>query len=194
MKLSLLLRSYVPDIAFDQYRRPDQISQMPPLDWSKLRVDALIGQERCALRVPVEGDVSLLLRYKGKEAGVTSAAEIEDGHEWRILQVQGGKQKGFRVTQAMEWQRQFGDRWKKYALHPDAEVEHLTMPHEHQVTNISHADSYEGAQRSYAVVRHALGMRYSETLHCYIVDVRQGVQRTLADHMCQVACPEDIHS
>ena len=177
MKNPSFLREHFPSLDFRSYAKPIH----PPLDTSQLSLRALIGEERKSLCMPVEGDASLLLSYKGEKGAVLSIAERANGEEWNIPQVQGAhSDKSYRVHRGVHWQRCFADHIRACVEQPHSPVKHLTMPHWSEITNLTDARNFENARKSYEFVRHALEMTYSDTLHCYIVDVRKNAARAIA--------------
>lgn len=96
MQLNDLVKSFSPSFEFDKYIRTaskrGQPSSVPPLSTRDLRLQALVGTERDVIKTATDGDVSLLLSYKGHEASVSSIQET-DPEFWRIVQVQGAVSK-----------------------------------------------------------------------------------------------------
>lgn len=181
MKLSELIRQ--PELLetdFSQYSRHAP-SHMPPLELAQLHIRGVLNG---AVDMPTEGGNTLLVEYKGKGGGVVSAAEQEDGRTWNVLQVQGSKsRKSYRVTSCLEWQRCLGDKYRELSECEAAEVERITMPDIFRITNITDAGNFEGAQRSYAIVRQALQLRHSEQEQQWVRDiVRSKAHEILSPH------------
>jgi len=172
MKLPELLKSAeLPTVDFAQFLRKNLRRNMPPLDVSRLRIEALIHQQRNALKTPTTGDASLVIKYKNQEGAVLSLAELEDGEVWDILQVQGAKsRKSYRLASSLLWPNALASRTKEYAMEPSAEVRHLVMGATWGMKNIDGATS-EHIFETYAAVRHILGMQYSEELGKFIKDI-----------------------
>jgi hypothetical protein len=167
----LLTTIELPPPNFSRFERKD--TSMPPLNLQRLELTPLIGQQRSTLHTPTIGTASLVLRYKGKEGAVTSITELEDGQIWDLPQVQGARSSvAFRVATTLRWEELIANRISQFAEHPNAEVRHLTMPPFHMLDNIEHAAS-EKVERTYATVRTALKMRFSEELGIFIVDIER---------------------
>ena len=172
MKLPILLEKNPPKPEFMKFRRTLHLTTMPPLDATQLQMRALVNGQQKKIRTPTEGDATLLLTYKDYEGAVTSIAEKEDGEEWCICQVQGAKsRKSMRLACGLDWRACFAEQIKKYALHHDAEVRRITMPHAHDITNLLESGNYEGALQAYGIVRSILGMQYSDRERKYVVDL-----------------------
>lgn len=190
MKLrELLVQPDLLETEFRQYQRPRQPYGMPPLDLTRLEIKGVLDGQ---ISVPTEGGHTLVVRYKGKNGGVVSASESECGNEWSILQVQGAKSgKSFRVASCLEWQRCLADRYNTMSLDERAEVERITMPDLFGITNLTSAENYEGAQRSYGIVRQALRMRHSDEERQWVRDVTRGKAAHILSPASLDACYEN---
>lgn len=192
MRLPELFTGIPPSQDFQPYIKTDV---RPPLQLEKLSLTAHAA-DRSLLRTPVEGDVSLMLRYKEKEGAVVSVREDSEREAWQILQVQGAKSPvSYRVATGVHWQELMAHRIKNYSQHPEADVRHIVMPPPQHVTNIVDAKNLENAFASYAKVRAALGMRFSEIDGLYIADVRQHLQDAIITSVSLHATPSpfDTH-
>jgi hypothetical protein len=181
MKLQELFSTHAPSVDLAQYRRTPR--GMPPLRPSALNLLALTGHAAgCREKSLVEGEAALLLQYKGQDASVTSLDECDGGEVWNILQLQGStSRKAFRVNSAFAVAQCFAEQLRRYALHPDAEVRRLTMPHGHGITNIDGARNMESAVRKYEVYASLLGLRYSQEEHKYVLDIRNAMRQLLEE-------------
>lgn len=161
----------LPQPDFRQYFLPCN----PPLQELRLSLDAHYGPHgRASIRMPVDGDGTLLLRYKGQEGAALSIAELENGEEWSIRQVQGAKSGvSYRVSSGIVWHQALADRLRVFALHPDATVQRLTMPPWHHITNITESASFEAARKRYAMVAQRLGLRHSEQEGKSVLDLQR---------------------
>lgn len=158
-----------PDLSI--FLRP--ASGQPPLDVSKLEIEALVADERRKLKTPVEGTGSIVIAYKGHEGGVASINEKDDGDVWDVCQVQGGNgKKAYRIATSLQWQRALGTQIGRYVQHPEARVRHVTMPPLARIKNIDGARS-ESIEATYGIVRNSLGMVFSEELGIFVVDIRR---------------------
>lgn len=175
MKLHELLTAHPPSVDLAEYRRTPR--GMPPLAASELSMGVLLRGAHM-----IEGGAALQLGYKGRAAASTSFNELEDGERWNVLQLQGAKsRKAYRVATCFAVAQCFADQLRAYMLHPESEVRQVTMPHGHGITNLDGARDFEGAVRKYEVYASLLGMRYSEELRMYVVDVRDEIRRLLAE-------------
>lgn len=182
MKLQELLTAVKPSLDLAGYRKMDRAQGMPPLDPSKISMHAVHGVQRFALSTPVEGDASLVLRYKGVEGAVSSIAELENGEIWNVLQFQGAKtSRSFRLTGGLDWRAAFASQIKTYASHPESDVREIAMPHHHDVTNLTGAASYENAVAGYGIARSLLNLRWSEERKLYVAEVCKDTKRSIIE-------------
>ncbi len=175
MKLQELFSTHAPSVDLASYRRTPR--GMPPLTASELSMGVLLGGARM-----IEGNTALQLSYKGCVAASTSLNEHQDGERWNVLQLQGSQsRKAYRVATCFAVAQCFADQLRAYMLHPDSEVRQVTMPHGHRITNLDGARDFEAAVRKYEVYASLLGMRYSEELHMYVMDVRKDMRQLLEE-------------
>ena len=166
--VELFATQEIPTVDFAIYERQ---TRMPPLERTKLGIATLVRDQRCRVRVPIEGQGALALTYKNDECAVTSMDENPDGTVWTIRQVQGGKNRySYRVTAAMKWQQVLGDAIHCFSLRPNAEVRYITMPPTGRITNITDARS-DNIEGTYEAMRRTLGMSYSHREELYIAEV-----------------------
>ncbi|MFA5829531.1 MAG: hypothetical protein WC843_03485 [Candidatus Gracilibacteria bacterium] len=171
MRLAELLTNVHPDQPdFTPYLRP---GTHPPLKTEALKLEALVGEQRKALRTVVDGIGTIVIRYKGSEGAVTSLDEDHNGETWTIKQVQGASsRRSYRTATGLHWPKLLSERIATYANHPEAQARHITMPPLHGITNIDGARS-QHIDSTYAAARTTLGMRYSEEHGLYIVDIKK---------------------
>lgn len=87
---------------------PYKLKILDPLDLNKLRVDLLAGKDRKMLPIHTNGHYSLLVSYKEKAGAVMSFADVNN--DITILQIQGAKAKGYRVSRGLDWIKLFADQ------------------------------------------------------------------------------------
>ncbi|MBT4937331.1 hypothetical protein HON22_05430 [Candidatus Peregrinibacteria bacterium] len=149
--------------------RPPKI---PPLNTSQLSLEPLIKEERNSLKAHFAGVISLLLRYKNKEGAIMSIDELNNGEEWKVVQVQGCKSKSsYRVASSLYWQNFLSDYLKQYAVNDYAEVRRITMPSICNIAGIEDAVS-QCIERNYAFVVKSFGMRFSKEAGLFVVDTK----------------------
>lgn len=140
------------------------------IDPKEISVERLIGDQRKKLTTAVEGNVSTVLRYKGRECAVMSLCEPTKA-DWRILQVQGAKSReSFRITGSFGWQRYLADHISSYAHDSRANVRRISMPRLEDVTHSDRAATPVIASH-YKHVREALQMVFSEGENLWIRDI-----------------------
>lgn len=173
MKLSSLVSSSnIQEPNKAQYCNQDRPMGMPMLNVSQLVLQSLVLDQRDSLKTPVAGVASLLLEYKNKEGAIMSVNEVNNGEDWRVIQVQGCKSKSsYRVASSFYWQRFLADTLKKYAVHEDAEVRYITMPALSNIDGIERGVS-ERINQYYNVVKETFSMRFSEEEGIYIAEVQ----------------------
>lgn len=184
MNMQELLTAVPPSLDLGAYRKLDRAQGMPPLDPSRISMQAIHGVQRYALSTPVEGDASLVLRYKGVEGAVSSIAELENGEIWNVMQLQGAKtRRSFRLTGGLDWRAAFASQIKMYAAHPESDVRELAMPHHHAVTNLSGAASYENAAAGYGIARSLLNLRWSDERQLFIAEVTKNTKQRIFENI-----------
>jgi len=178
MKLPQLFREAgVPQVDFSRFLNPYRPEHLPPLDTRKLVLEALTGQARLRIQTPHNGTGTLLVRYKGREGGLLSIDEQEEGETWDVTQVQGAKNKsGYRLATGLNWHQLLAKRTREYAGHPESEVRRITMAPTFSMENICDARS-ENVGKGYDTVKHVLEMRWSDELKLFVTDVRNKFSR-----------------
>lgn len=173
MRLQALIGSNITQPDFSTFIRKELPRDMPPLELKKLILEGVVGNARKNLKTPIEGDASLVLKYKGKEAAVSSLAEQEDGEQWAVLQLQGAKTNvAYRVASCLNWTPLFAREIRNHALHPASKVRRLVMPPSSNIQNIEDAVSRRVHSR-YEALADILGMQYSEEENLYAADIRR---------------------
>lgn len=163
--------------AFKPYLRPsDTNSKYPPLTTDALSVDLFVGEKRNVLKSPTAGDASLLLGYRGREAYVSSVKEQNDDLE--VVQLQGAKQEGYRVTQGMYVAIFIADQVRLLATQPDSMFRRITMLHPLTLSeNLSSVPSPTAILRIPSVVEryqsmiNRLKMEYSSEEAKYVLEL-----------------------
>ena len=172
MRLTELVRNTpLPQPDFSNFLRSDRRKSLPPLDVEALDIVALIQEQREAIKIPTNGEVSFLLRYRGYEGGVLSLGEDESGEVWNVLQVQGARsRRSYRVDSGMRWPSALASSVDEYANIDNADVRHITMRPLCEIDNICEAVSTT-IGKSYLAVISSLGMRFSDDMRLYVKDV-----------------------
>lgn len=162
--------------AFSNYVRPLHKEGHRDIDPANLDMQFVLGDGRSTLNLLSTGDASLLLLYRDRKGLVSSVAERGDDLE--ILQFQGAKQEGYRVTQGLYVTRLVADQIRAIAHDPEANFGRITMPDPIILTeNMSSVASPFSIMRIPDVIERyhgiitRLGMVYSDEEKKYIVEV-----------------------
>ncbi len=138
----------------------------PPVDVQRLGFELLTGEERNALRTPTTGDLSLVLRYKGREGFVASMGD--EGEALSILQFQGAtRQEGYRVATGIHVVRLFASQIHEIAHHPESTYREMYMPPVFMIEGVEVAVS-EMAKPRYEALASELGLKYSDREQLYL--------------------------
>lgn len=149
---------------FNEFLRPIA----PPLDPDKLTLNMWQHLEQDEdFPLPVTGDASLVLNYKGCPGAVMSFSLTDD--ELIILQLQGAhSKKGYRITTGLRvtdlFVREIGD----LAEHPSLQIRRIRMPNE--IEGLKAAASSLAEQR-YKAFAYRLGMIYSHQERSFIKEL-----------------------
>ncbi len=147
-----------------------------PLDEKEIRLSVLTGQTIAQSQALIEGNIALLLQYKGRNGCVSSFDELENGEVWNVLQLQGCKsRKSYRLNTGFAVGRYFADAISNYAQHPESEARQIRMPPWHSITNLDGAKDYGGAREKYQRFAGLLELQFSEALGCYVRDIRRNL-------------------
>lgn len=134
-----------------------------------MSLDLVVGSDReCFKRsIPTNGDWSLLLRYRGKEAYVASFEEkkLDALLVLELTQMQGGR-KGYRVMTAMAVVGFLTDQIRGIVEHPESPYDLLVMPNAIFINGV--LDATEAAIRRYEAAALRLGMEYSDKEHRFV--------------------------
>lgn len=153
---------------FGRYIRP---STTPPLDLNALSLGLVFGEERKRLRTITDGDWSLVLRYREREAYITSCAEkIQGGKSFlEVRQFQGSKE-GYRVVTGMHVVAFLSDQIRAIAEHPKAPYYCIVMPPPTLIPGV--IDAKEGAIGRYETAKARLGLNYSQEQNLFVRNLR----------------------
>ena len=138
-----------------------------PLDIQKLDLQCLSGSRRNEVKTAITGDFSLVLKYKAREGAVSSFEEAE--RDLVVVQIQGARQEGYRVTTGMNWVYLFANQALWIANHPESGFDRLVLPLLGAVKGLDTATE-EAVKRYERFVRLA-GMRSSDVDRAFVRDV-----------------------
>lgn len=150
---------------FVRYRK----AGVPPLQPDKIHADLYAGAERVPLNMIFTGDFSYFLSYKGRPGYAASFAEENNLDDVSLLQLQGGKQEGYRVMSALRVVDFMADQIHMLVEHPESPYRRITMPPHAVIQGV--VDATEEAVARYSQFAHRLGLSYSETDRAFVVDV-----------------------
>lgn len=121
------------------------------------------------MKTPTTGDLSLIVRYKGKEGYVASLGE--EAQDLTILQLQGGRQEGYRVSSGLAIVPLLAEQIRLLAEHPDSPYEHLFMPPIVLIQGIIDAAS-EQVIRRYEELAQRVGLTFSQVENRFVRKLR----------------------
>lgn len=130
------------------------------IDKNRINLSILCGDERKILKTPINGDSTLVLRYKGEEGAVLSMETNNNG--LNLVQLQGSRSRvSYQVSTGISWVNLFGDQIEKIATNPQSDFKLISMPPLEQISGL-----YESGTDS-AVIRYKqlvnfLGLRFSK--------------------------------
>jgi len=163
---------------FSPYVRPTREGSHPEINPSRLHLQFLLGDGRNSLNLLTTGDASLLLLYRNRRGYISSFQE--DGDDLEILQFQGSKQEGYRVTQGLHIAKLMADQVQAIASDPQTDFRRITMPNPTVLTeNMSSVQSPFAIMRIPRVIERyhgliaQLGMSYSEEESKFIAEVNR---------------------
>lgn len=162
-------QNYVPPSAgdFAPYERTD--SKIIPIRTDRLSLSLLVGDERNGLLTPVAGDASLVLRYKGREGGISSIATHEEQIE--VVQLQGAHQEGYRVNTSLNWHAMMADQIVGIAMDPRNEIRRLLMPYLGAIMGA--IDAEETALKRYEEFAARAGLSLSMDERAWVRDIKR---------------------
>lgn len=138
----------------------------PPVDALRLAFGLLAGEERQALRTPTTGDMSLVLRYKGREGYVASMGDEDEALS--ILQFQGAtRQEGYRVSTGIQIVQLFASQIHEIATHLESPYKEMYMPPVYMIEGVEVAVS-DMVKPRYEALATELGLVYSEREQLYL--------------------------
>ena len=149
---------------YRQYMVPNH--EIPPLRVEQLDTSILVGGARIGLKAPVTGDFSLVLTHKQKLAAVSSFQEDED--DLKVLQLQGARPAGLRVSACMNWSHLFAHEVVGIAQHPATTYTRLVISRVHDIEGLGNM-TQEAMDRYNGFIAVAL-LRYSQIERAYIRD------------------------
>lgn len=135
-----IVRPLIPEvvgskIGFEAYKRP---SKLPPLDVDALSLEIYTGSDaRRRLAIPTIGDWVFLIRYKGKEATVAGVAEEFD--DLVVQQLQGSRDKGYRVMTGLNWLNLYDNLLSGIVEHPQTSYRRIVVPNISQIPGATEA-------------------------------------------------------
>ncbi len=140
---------------------------MPPLQVEQLETQLLVGGARIGLKAPVAGDFTLALVYKQHLGAVISYEEC-DNDDLEVLQLQGAKQKGIRVSAGMRWVDHFADQSIKFIQDPGTTYTRLVIPTVINMRGIGNMT--DEAMTRYREFVHSSDMKYSKEERLFVRD------------------------
>lgn len=149
---------------FTQYLNRGTIS---PLDTQKIDLKCVAADQRAGVKTPTTGDFSFILSYRTREGAVSSFVEAEQ--DLRVVQIQGARQEGYRVTTGMNWVYLFANQALWIANHPESGFDRLVLPLLGAVEGLETAT--DDAGRRYERFARLAGMRPSDIDHAFVRDV-----------------------
>lgn len=145
---------------FRKYLIPDT---KPPLNTDALFLDLLIGEDRKDLKAVTDGDWSLVVYYKDKEAYLASFREEERSGDTglQLIQLQGvNSRTGYRVVSGMDVLAFISAQIDKFSSHPENPYSYLCMPPMALIQGM--IDASERAILRYELASRMLGLRSSQ--------------------------------
>ncbi len=142
----------------------------PPLDIAYLAARIVIGEDRRSLRIPTDGDLSLFLSYRGKDAAVCSAQDHVDTLVLTQFQGRNGRV-GYRLNGGLRWVSLTADQMLQIASDPQTPYRRIALLPLLAMGNVTEAASYEGVQRKHEEAMARLRLSYSKEECLYIRDL-----------------------
>jgi hypothetical protein len=151
-----LIKTQTPDYYDNFLRRDTSIT----IDKNRVNLEILYDDERRILKIPTNGDSTLVLRYKEKEGAVLSMKTKTSNLV--LVQLQGAKNGvSYSVTTGITWVELFGNQVEKIISHPKNRFELLSMPSMEEIDGLYDAGS-EKAAGKYKQLANILGLRFSK--------------------------------
>ncbi len=139
------------------------------IDSSRMDLCLLCGDERQILKVPTNGDSSLVLKYQDKEGAVISIKT--ESEEISILQLQGARSRvSYKVATGIDWVSLFGDQVLKVATCEENCFRFITMPCLEKIDGLYETGTEKAIER-YVRFAKILGLRFSKEDLKYIKEL-----------------------
>lgn len=166
--------SLIKELANQQLTPDYYISFLRPnsleIDYSRISLSVLCGDERNILKTPITGDSTLVLRYREKEGAVLSMETNTE--DLTLVQLQGAKSPvSYQITTSISWVRLFGDQVEKIITHPKCCFERISMPPLDQIIGLHDAESDKAVGR-YQQLANILKLRFSHEDLKFVRDLR----------------------
>ncbi len=155
----------------DYYEKFLQPNSKVIIDTARVNLHLLCDEERKTLQTPVNGDSSLVLRYRDKEGSIISTATF--GEEISVLQLQGARNNvSYKVSTGIDWVKLFSDQISKIISYDDQNHFRLiTMPDIVKIDGLSESGT-EMARGRYIRFANMLGLRFSKEDGKYIKELK----------------------
>ncbi len=137
------------------------------------RIDLVVfcGEERSSLKTPVNGDSTLVLRYKEAEGVLLSL--ITEPERLEITQFQGASGKaGYRLTTELRLSNLFADQVETIVKSEKSGFKRICMPTIEGIEGLIESNSEMACQR-YKSLATILGLNYSQEERLYIRDIKR---------------------
>lgn len=142
----------------------------PPMDINCLAARIVIGEDRKSLRIPTDGDLSLFLSYRGKDAAVCSAKDTVDTLVLTQFQGRHGRI-GYRLNGGLRWVSLTADQMLGIASDPQTPYRRIALLPLFAMGNVTGAASYEGVQRKHEEAMARLRLSYSKEECLFVRDL-----------------------
>lgn len=141
------------------------------INLSRIDLIVLCGHERDVLKTPVNGDSTLVLRYKEKEGVLLSLKTRTERLE--ITQFQGSREKaGYRLNSEIRLARLFADQIERIIRNDMTYYNRICMSQIEKIDGLSESES-ETAFCKYRSLVSILGLNYSNEEMLYIRDIKR---------------------
>jgi hypothetical protein len=146
----------------------------PPLNFDRLTCRPSTDISRAFEGIHAGGDLSYILYYKEEAAFMMSYKT--NGTDLWVVQMQGSKNKGYRVNTGMDVPRFFADQTCNLLFHPGNTVfDRVLLPDYLSIQGINIGDRKEGTQHKYDRLRELLGMKFNPDLNAFVLDRKNNV-------------------
>jgi hypothetical protein len=142
----------------------------PGLDVAQLEIQLLVDDERKVLKTPVTGNISHVLKYKGREGAVSSFTD-RDNQDLILVQLQGAKSSvSWRVTTGLRWCNLFMSEALQIANLDGSGIRRIGMPNPLFIQGIESSESEEILYRYQAFITFA-ALQWSEDDQLFVRDI-----------------------